>query len=201
MSLPAGYFARMYDGNDDPWGFRSRWYEQRKRNVTCAALTRPRYRRAFEPGCSIGVLTAELARRCDEVVASDLDGRALATARAALAGQTQVRVDRLEVPREWPAGEFDLVVVSELGYYLEAGALAVLLDRIVGSLAPEGTLLVCHWRHPVADYPTSGDAVHDQVLARPELMSAVRHVEEDFRLDLLTLGPAASPARREGLVP
>jgi SAM-dependent methyltransferase len=190
----------MYTGAEDPWRFRTRWYERRKRDATLAALPRPRYRRGFEPGCSIGVLTAGLAERCDELVATDLDDRALATARAALAKDDHVRVSRLTVPREWPDGIFDLVVVSELGYYLGPADQDLLLDRVVGSLAPLGTLLVCHWRHRVADYPSSGDAVHRRVLDRPELVRAVAHVEEDFRLDVLTLGPAPSPARREGLV-
>lgn len=200
MTLPATYFAHMYDGAEDPWGFRSRWYEQRKRDVTVAALTRPRYRRAFEPGCSIGVLTAALADRCDEVVAADVDERAVTTARGALAGHGNVRVERLSVPQEWPDGMFDLVVVSEVAYYLGPAELDQLLDCAVGSLAPRGTLLACHWRHPVPEYPATGDEVHDRVLARPELNQAVSHLEEDFRLDLLTLGPAPSPARREGLV-
>jgi SAM-dependent methyltransferase len=199
VTLPADYFARMYDGSDDPWGFRTRWYEQRKRDVTLAALTRPRYPRAFEPGCSIGVLTAGLAARCDDLLATDVEDRALGAARAALAGQDHVRVARLEVPADWPDGMFDLVVVSELGYYLDPGALNLLLDRATGSLSPQGTLLACHWRHRVADYPATGDEVHERLLARAELSSAVRHLEEDFRLDLLTLGPAPSPARGEGL--
>jgi hypothetical protein len=199
VNLPADYFARMYAGSDDPWGFRTRWYEQRKRDVTLAALTRPRYGRAFEPGCSIGVLTAGLAARCDDLLATDVDDSALSTARAALAGKDHVRVARLEVPGEWPDGLFDLVVVSELGYYLDPTALDLLLDRAVGSLSPRGTLLACHWRHPVADYPATGDEVHERLLARAELCSAVRHLEEDFRLDLLTLGAAPSPAAREGL--
>ncbi len=200
MSIPADYFSRMYAGSADPWGFRSRWYEQRKRDVTLAALSRPRYRRAFEPGCSIGVLTAGLATRCDEVLATDVDERALTAAQTALAQDDHVRCERLAVPEQWPDGVFDLVVVSELGYYLDAGALELMLDRVVESLAPRGTLLACHWRHPVAEYPATGDEVHERMLARPELTSAVRHEEEDFRLDLLTLGPVASPARREGLV-
>jgi SAM-dependent methyltransferase len=200
VTLPPAYFADMYAGAEDPWGFRSRWYEQRKRDVTLAALTRPRYRRAFEPGCSIGVLTAALAERCDEVVAADVDERAVATARQALARHGNVRVERLSVPREWPDGMFDLVLVSEVAYYLAPAELEQLLDCAVGSLAPRGTLLACHWRHPVADYPATGDDVHHRLLARPELSQAVSHVEEDFRLDLLTLGRVPSPARREGLV-
>jgi trans-aconitate methyltransferase len=190
----------MYAGAEDPWGFRSRWYEQRKRDVTLAALTRPRYRRAFEPGCSIGVLTAALADRCDEVVAADVDERAVTTARGSLASRRNVRVERLSLPPEWPDGMFDLVVISEVAYYLASPELEQLIDCAVGSLAPRGTLLACHWRHPVPDYPATGDEVHHRLLARPELNQAVSHVEEDFRLDLLTLGSAPSPARREGLV-
>jgi len=200
VTLPATYFAAMYAGAEDPWGFRSRWYEQRKREVTLAALTRPRYRRAFEPGCSIGVLTAALADRCDEVLAADVDECAVSTARSELARHGHVRVERLSVPQEWPDGMFDLVVISEVAYYLARPELEQLLDCAVGSLAPRGTLLACHWRHPVPDYPATGDDVHQRLLARPELSQAVSHVEEDFRLDLLTLGPAPSPARREGLV-
>ena len=200
MTLPATYFAAMYAGAEDPWGFRSRWYEQRKRDVTLTALTRPRYRRAFEPGCSIGVLTAALADRCDEVVAADVDECAVSTARSQLARHGHVRVERLSVPQEWPDGMFDLVVISEVAYYLAPTELEQLLDCAVGSLAPRGTLLACHWRHPVPDYPATGDDVHQRLLARPELSQAVSHVEEDFRVDLLTLGPAPSPDRREGLV-
>jgi len=200
MTLPPTYFADMYAGAEDPWGFRSRWYEQRKRDVTLAALTRPRYRRAFEPGCSIGVLTAALADRCDEVVAADVDERAVTTARGSLAMLGNVRVERLSLPQEWPDGMFDLVVISEVAYYLGPAELDQLLDCAVGSLAPRGTLLACHWRHPVPDYPATGDEVHHRLLARPELDQAVSHLEEDFRLDLLTLGSTPSPARREGLV-
>ena len=200
MTLPATYFAAMYAGAEDPWGFRSRWYEQRKREVTLAALTRPRYRRAFEPGCSIGVLTAALADRCDEVVAADVDECAVSAARSQLAWHGHVRVEQLSVPQEWPDGMFDLVVISEVAYYLAPAELDLLLERAVGSLAPRGALLACHWRHPVPDYPATGDDVHQRLLARPELSQAVSHVEEDFRLDLLTVGPAPSPARREGLV-
>jgi SAM-dependent methyltransferase len=200
VTLPADYFARMYAAADDPWGFRHRWYEHRKRAATLAALDRPRYRSAFEPGCSLGVLTAELAQRCDALLASDLDPAAVAAARRALDGRGHVTVERRAVPADWPAGTFDLVVVSELAYYLSEDDLAELVDRATDALEPGGALLLCHWRHPVADYPSSGDAVHERFRSGPGLVPAVRHVEEDFVLDLLTAGPAPSPARREGLV-
>lgn len=201
MSLDADYFARVYAGSDDPWGFRSRWYEQRKRAVTLAALDRPRYLRAFEPGCSVGVLTAGLADRCDTLLASDVDPTAVEAARAAVGGGGNVTVQCRSVPADWPDGEFDLVVVSELGYYLDVASLDELVGRVTGSLSAGGALLLCHWRHPVADYPLPGDVVHERFRVRSGLVHAVRHEEEDFALDLLTAGPVPSPARREGLTP
>jgi hypothetical protein len=201
MSLPADYFARMYAGNDDPWGFRTRWYEERKRAVTLAALDRPRYRRAFEPGCSVGVLTAGLAERCDALLASDVDPTAVAAARAAVEAHPHVVVEQRSVPGDWPDVTFDLVVVSEVGYYLDQRALRTLVDLVGASLEPGGAVLLCHWRHPVADYPLSGDAVHAAFREHAALAPAVRHEEEDFVLDLLTAGTAPSPARRDGLVP
>jgi SAM-dependent methyltransferase len=201
MSLPPDYFTRQYAGSPDPWGFRTRWYEQRKRDVTLACLPRPSYRSGFEPGCSIGVLSAALAGRCERLLVADVEGSALATCRSELAGLDHVEVDQMRVPGEWPVGEFDLIVVSELAYYLDSGALDLLLERAVGSLEDGGTLLACHWRRPVADHPLSGDVVQQRVLARAELAPLVSHVEPDFRLDVLSKGAAASPAQAEGLVP
>jgi hypothetical protein len=201
MSLPADYFARMYAGSDDPWGFRTRWYEERKRAVTLAALDRPRYRRGFEPGCSIGVLTAALAERCDVLLASDVDATAVDAARSAVEAHPHVVVERRSVPDDWPDGTFDLVVVSEVGYYLDEQALGILVDRVTTSLESGGAVLLCHWRHRVDDYPLTGDAVHAAFREHAGLTAAVRHEEEDFLIDLLTAGATASPARREGLLP
>lgn len=200
MSLPPEYFDQMYAGSPDPWGFRTRWYEQRKRAATLAALPRDRYRRAFEPGCSIGTLTASLAQRCDALVAADASETVVGAARAALADSPHVDVRRMQVPDEWPDGELDLVVVSEIGYYLDRPALDRLADRCETSLALGGALLACHWRHPVADYPLAGDEVHAVLGRRPGLHQVVRHIEEDFLLDVWTRGATPSVARQEGLL-
>ena len=201
MSLPVEYFDRMYAADPDPWGFGSRRYEQRKYAVTLAALPRARYRSAFEPGCSIGVLSAGLAQRCDSLLASDLTDAAVATASHRLAGQPGVRVERRRLPEEWPSGQFDLVVLSELGYYLDQGALDRLVDASIGGLEPGGDLILVHWRHPVADYPLDGDTVHAAFAGRPGIERTVEHVEADFRLDVYARVPPAarSVAEREGL--
>ena len=195
MSLPPDYFDRMYAGSPDPWGFASRWYEQRKRALTLAALPAPAYSSVLEIGCSIGILTTALAARATTLLAVDPSAQALAAARTRV--PPSVRLVRAAVPAGWPQGAYDLVVLSEVGYYLEPGALEVLLDLVERDLLPGGTVLACHWRHPVRDYPQTGDAVH-AALARWPRLSRVE--EEDFLLDVLAPGGGDSVARREGLL-
>jgi SAM-dependent methyltransferase len=183
-TLPADYFTAVYDGSPDPWGFTDRWYEERKRDVTLAALPQRRYARGYEPGCSIGVLAQGLAARCDALLATDVSARAVKAARGRLAGSPHVRVDQQALPQGWPDGAFDLVVLSELLYYFGDDDLAEVTRLAVDAVAPGGTLLSVHWRHPVRDYPQTGDAAQQAVAhaAAEHLVPTVRHVEGDFDL-------------------
>lgn len=181
MSLPVSYFDGMYRESDDPWGFRSRWYEARKRAVVLASLQSERYRSIFEPGCSIGTLTADLAGRADRVLAMDVSSRALEVAAVSVPGHVDLRQGG--VPGNWPTGEFDLVVISEVAYYLDTGECAEVAAVAAGSAAE---LVVVHWRHPVPDYPLGGDEVHDifgLAARRQGLQHLLSHVETDFRVD------------------
>ncbi len=195
MSLPADYFDRMYAGDPDPWGFTNRWYEQRKYALTLAALPCPTWDRALEVGCSVGVFTAELAARCTSLVALDPSAAALSAARARV--PESVRLVQGAVPDCWPDGTYDLVVLSEVGYYLDSRDLARLLDLVERDLAPGGAVVACHWRHPVADYPLTGDQVHAALQRWPRLS---RIDEEDFLLDVLVPTGAVSVARQDGLL-
>jgi SAM-dependent methyltransferase len=200
VTLPGSYFDAVYADHPDPWRFASRWYERRKRDLTVAALPEARFRRAFEPGCSIGLLTELLAPRCDELLATDVAARAVSATRDRLAGTSHVRVERMAVPDSWPDGSFDLVVLSEVGYYLSHEALARLVGLAAAALEPGGALVACHWRHAVSDYPLPGDAVHVALREHPALGVLARHEEHDFLLDVLTPRPVRSVAAREGLL-
>ena len=194
MSLTPDYFDRMYADDADPWGFASRWYEQRKYALTLAALPAPTYATVLEIGCSVGIFTTALAARCASLTAVDASAAALQTARSRV--PAHVRLLEGSVPADWPGGSYDLVVLSEVGYYLDHDDLTRLLDLVERDLAPGGVVVACHWRHPVADYPLSGDAVHSALGRWPRLS---RTDEEDFLLDVLAPGGAVSVARREGL--
>ncbi|SDQ95546.1 bifunctional PIG-L family deacetylase/class I SAM-dependent methyltransferase [Microbacterium sp. cf332] len=200
-SLDRSFFDAFYERNgDDPWGFDTRWYEQRKRAVTMATLPRARYRSALELGCATGALTELLTGRCDDVLALDIADAPLAAARRRLGDRGDVRFVRAALPREWPAGSFDLIVVSEVGYYWDESDLVAAIGRMRASLAPDGHLVACHWRHPVAEYPLSGDQVHAALSADDQLVRLARHDEADFVLEVYAHPDARSVAAETGLV-
>jgi SAM-dependent methyltransferase len=199
-SLSSRYFDQMYADGPDPWDFGGRWYEERKRAITMASLPRPRFRRTFEPGCSIGLLTAELAARSASLVASDVSMSAVESARHRLGDQPGARVEQLRVPEQWPDGDFDLVVVSEIAYYCSESAAAQIGESVDRSLTADGVLVLCHWLHPVDDYPLSGATAQRIVRETSGLEPLVRHQEPDFLLEVMTRPGTLSVAAMEGLV-
>jgi len=201
MTLGTEYFDQMYATSADPWGFGTRWYEARKYAISVALLPAEHYGDAFEPGCSVGVLTEQLAPRCDRLLACDGSAAAVRQAAARTARRPNVRVQRLVIPAGWPAGDFDLIVLSELLYYFAGDDLPKVLGRATATLRPGGTLLAVHWRHPVADYPRTGDEVHQVLAGQAGLARLVEHREPDFLAEVYirTDGEPLSVAQTGGL--
>ncbi|WP_151083376.1 PIG-L family deacetylase [Nocardioides cynanchi] len=176
---------RLHRDDPDPWGVDSRWYERRKRALLLAALPRERFRHVLEIGCSTGALTAALAERADRVLGVDRSVAALAAARQRLADLPGVAVADLDVPHAWPDEEpFDLVVVSEVGYFLSPQALDALVDRVSTGLSHDGVVVLCHWRHPVEGWVADADDVHRRFHegALPPLQADYRDRDVEIRV-------------------
>jgi SAM-dependent methyltransferase len=183
VSVSRASFEARYAAQRDPWRYETSAYEHAKYERTLAAIGDERVASAFEAGCSIGVFTALLAERCDELLAADFAQAAVDAARERMAGQPHVRVERLTLPAEWPPGPFDLVVCSELLYYWDRATLASALPRIAASVAPGGLLLAVHFLPRSARDPMTGDEVHDLLRARLGLRHAGGERHERYRLD------------------
>lgn len=154
--------------------------------ATIAALQKSRYRSAFEIGGSIGVLTQKLAHYCDSLLSIDVSKLAQDQAITRCQSLPQVRFEIMNFPQQYPEEKFDLILVSEVGYYWCREDLQIAQHRILEHLEPEGHLLLVHWLAYTPDYPLTGDEVHDSFLAfRPDqLKHILGQKNAQYRLDL-----------------
>lgn len=182
--LGRDYFEDLYARSPDPWGFETSAYERRKYETTLACLGGRRFRSALEVGASIGVFTEMLAPHCDKLLAIDTAGHAVAIARERLARCGHVRVERRTIPEEMPEGNFDLIVASEILYYLTRDVMLEALRRFEAALLPGGILLAVHWRKRTRSYPLQGDEVHELLLERSRLTNTKTVMTPEYRLDL-----------------
>jgi SAM-dependent methyltransferase len=187
QTLEPAYFDALYASDPDPWNFAASPYEQDKYALTIKALPRPRYQSALEVGCSIGVLTRLLASHCDAVLAIDTAGTPLTDARRRCGDLPGVRFEQMFVPRQWPNGKFDLILLSEVVYYLSREDVGRLATRAGRSLALRGCVILVHWTG-LTDYPLSGDEAFTLFIERMGSTCIVDRSDRysHFRLDVLS---------------
>ena len=180
------YFEAMYAREADPWRFASSDYERAKYAATLAALPPRRFGRGLEVGCSIGVLTRALAGVCDAVLGVDVAEAALVQARATCAGLPHVAFERMVVPGQWPAGGFDLIVFSEVLYYLGRAALQQAAARTLAALPTGGTVVLVNWRGETGT-EIGGEAAADAFIGagNPGLRPARQERTDAYRIDIL----------------
>lgn len=182
-ATPDAYFERCWGGSDDPWEQATRHYEERKYDLTAAMPRRARFRRVFEPGCATGLLTARLLERSDRVVATDRHPHAVEVTRRRIGDTPKATVSTGRIPDDWPDGTFDLIVLSEVLYYLDAADVRRCIDLAVASLERDGELVAVHYRVPVAEHALLGDEVHDLLAADERLTRYANHLEDEFVLE------------------
>lgn len=175
----SAFFDEKYLAANDPWSFERDPYELGRYREVVSHVDPARHRVVFEPGCSIGVLTEMLGERCDVVHASDLSAVAVARARARCARLpgVSVTVGDLSAP---PADRYDLIVLSEVGYYLDLDAWRRAAETLSARVTPSGRIVAAHWIGRSADHRLHGDEVHE-VLA--EVLASWRHHRHQVHLD------------------
>lgn len=152
----ADHLESLYAATDDPWGFRSSAYEQAKFAATRAALIRPRYRSGLEIGCGNGELARHLAPLCTSYHGVDAVERALAAARCTV---PEGRFHRVHLPGRLPGGAHDLIVLSEILYFLDPAGIAALAGQIGHRW--HGAELVCvTWLGPTG-HALQGEEAYD----------------------------------------
>lgn len=163
-SVPSSFFDETFRQSSDPWAYTSSFYETSKFRTTIKCLPKVQFKNAFEIGCAIGVLSQKLAKKCDRLLSVDHSEVGLEEARKRCAGLPQVRFEQMQIPQQFPTEKFDLILFSEVGYYLTMPDLLTTKQKIIDQLLPGGYLLMVHFRYPVESFILNGDIVHDTFL-------------------------------------
>ncbi len=192
-NFDAHYFDTLYQKDPDPWHFRSSAYEKSKYAETLRALPREHYRHALELGCSIGEFTRRLAARADRVTGVDTSLVALDEARHACAGLDNVELIQAQLPDgDWER-PFDLIVLSEILYYLDIAGVERLACRLK-DCAPQADMVLVHWTGET-NYPLGGDEAVEGFLRSIQATDVTRSRTPHYRLDVVN-APSPNEVRR-----
>ncbi len=101
-----------------------------------------------------------------------------------------VEVREMIIPNDFPNENFDLILFSEVGYFLSRDDLEIAKEKMINALSPKGHLLMVHWTPVVEEFPLTGDEVHELFIksAGNEKSDPLIHLygrrEDQYRLDL-----------------
>lgn len=189
----ADHFSRLYRDGRDFWGVRDRPYEVAKRAAAVAFLQGWRGQRGLELGCGEGFLAARLIEEgtLGTVTGIDLDPGIIDRAWQTHAALSGAAFRQGRMPEDFPPEPFDLLVVSEMLYFLAEREIADLAARMTRAARPGALCLLVNYLGRT-ETPLDGDGAADFLRAvTADDWEPVRQARrpEGFRLDLLRRRP------------
>jgi cyclopropane fatty-acyl-phospholipid synthase-like methyltransferase len=178
-------FEARYRADPDPWDYLSSDYERDKYAATLAACGPGPFSCALELGSSIGVFSAMLAPRCRRLVTIDAAATAVASARVRLAEHRHVTTILGEIPGAVPAECYDLVVASEILYYLSPRDLDATLATATQRMCPGARLVAVHWRPSGPERPFDAESTHARLRACAGLRPVQVGGTDEYLLDVM----------------
>lgn len=168
--MRADHFDHFFD-EGDPYGIDENPDEQLKFARTLEVCGQGQLGRVLEIGSAVGSFTELLAPRATEVLALDVSPAAIAKIARRLHGHPNVRPVMMTIPAEFPDGPFDLIVASDILYYLRYEQLLRSQQKIEAALAKGGAFVAVHYV-PRMGSVLDGDEAHDILTGHTKL----RHV-------------------------
>lgn len=186
QSLDSEYFKGVYASNEDPWNFETSDYEAKKYAATIEALPKKQYENVLEIGCSIGVLTQLIAEKSMHLLATDVSQKALDIAIKRCEKLNNVSFKKMSFAEELPDEQYDLIMISEVAYYLSPSDWKSSIGTLFEKLLPKGHIVLVHWLPEVHDYPQTGDEVHESFkkLMHSKMINVFSDRAESYRIDV-----------------
>ncbi len=176
----------------DPWNYRSP-YEREKYELTLSLIPPHGIRSALEIACAEGIFTESLAKRVEQLKAVDISERALQRARQLCARLSNVTFDRFDLAADDIPENQDLIVCSEVLYFLKDEVeLAAFALRVRDALALGGRFVTAHAFVLVDDKTRTGfdwnnpfgaAKIHDVLASTPGLRLEKAIITELYRVD------------------
>ncbi|ESY94677.1 hypothetical protein X738_23390 [Mesorhizobium sp. LNHC209A00] len=184
-------FWNRYFATEDPWNYSSP-YEQEKYERQLEILPAGPIGRALELACAEGHFTRQLAPRVGHLTATDISAVAIERARARCSDQPNVEFGVLDFFADTLPSEMDLIVCSEVLYYLDdLAGLRRIAKKFVEALAPGGSFINAHafvLRDNIErtgfDWNTFGAQTISQTFAETEGLVLAQSIQTElYRID------------------
>jgi LmbE family N-acetylglucosaminyl deacetylase len=184
-AVPRSHFDAMFQKSSDPWGYDSVAYEADRFRRTIAALDGKHFESALELGCANGALTAQLINCCTTLVATDTAQAALDAARKRLSGRNGVDFRLGKLPDDLPEGRYDLIVLSDMLYYLGLQGVVRLMALLQTRAKPVCRIVMTNYLGET-DCALSGEMAAEIALAHASGWAIVHASRtEQLRIDVL----------------
>ncbi len=186
----ASFWDRHF-ATDNRWNYASP-YEQEKYERQLEILPAGSIVRALELACAEGHFTRQLAPRVDHLTATDISAVAVERARERCSDQPNVAFGVLDFSADALPGEMDLIVCSEVLYYLDDLAeLRRVAKKLVAALAPGGSFISAHAfvlrdnpEKTGFDWNTFGAQAISETLAATEGLALEQSIQTElYRID------------------
>jgi glycosyltransferase involved in cell wall biosynthesis/peptidoglycan/xylan/chitin deacetylase (PgdA/CDA1 family) len=146
------FFETLFSKNPDPWKY-THPYEQTKYEFTLSLLPPGQINNALELASAEGHFTAQLAPKVTNLIAADISKVALERTAERCKDFNHIRYQQLDIVKDELPGRFDLIVCSEVLYYVGGlTELQLVADKFAAALSLDGYLLMAH-AHQIVDEP------------------------------------------------
>jgi 2-polyprenyl-3-methyl-5-hydroxy-6-metoxy-1,4-benzoquinol methylase len=181
---PAG-FEQKFLANIDPWNYTTSAFERYKRDVLLRACGCRTFGRGLELACAIGMTSRCLAQRCLRLLAVDSSLTALAEAKRRTRDSERITFRQALLPNETPRGPFDLIIASEIAYYIDQHALYQLLRKLEMALSPNGRIVFLNHTRQFDDAAQLPALAHKRLRRKLENTMHIVFHERQSRFDVV----------------
>lgn len=153
------HLKALYDSDVDPWRHLSSIYECSKYERTLEIIGKRKFSSCLEVGCGIGGFSTHLSELCSRLICMECIPSAAARARVRLEQISHVSVHEGTAPDDIPDCRPDLVVLSEVLYFLTVAEINRLGTWINQQSTADAVVIAATWTGPTEQELTGTESI------------------------------------------